>query len=346
MSIDGAAAPAAPTVPPRTRVPEAIPENCYRSELTNEWIDKGLANQRPIAVMIDNEKAALPQYGVTEADIVYELMNSTANNRITRFMAIVKDWGSLTQLGGVRSARPTNFMLAAEWDAVLCHEGGPFYIDSWVSKNYTSNLNGGFARFSNNRATEFSEYLTYDTYTNPVTGKSYDGLKQRFEKAKYSTAYTQYYPGPHFHFARGEVGLAGRKDAFDGSAIDLPFPHNQSALRYNDRTNTYDYYEYGTINLDALHQAPLTFTNVILQNTKYEVLDSEGYLVYNAVDAGGREGYYFTEGKGIEITWKKFSESGLTVYYDKTTGAEIEMNTGKTYIALIPSDVWAKIKSP
>ena len=70
--------------------------NMYRSELTNEWIDISLKNQRPVAIMVDNEKAALPHYGLTEADIVYEMMNSTANGRITRLMAIVKDWGKIT----------------------------------------------------------------------------------------------------------------------------------------------------------------------------------------------------------------------------------------------------------
>lgn len=98
--------------------------NLYRSELTNEWIDISLQNQRPVAIMVDNEKAALPHYGLTEADVVYEMMNSTANGRITRLMAIVKDWDKITQFGSIRSVRPTNFMLAAEWNAILCHDGG------------------------------------------------------------------------------------------------------------------------------------------------------------------------------------------------------------------------------
>ena len=66
-------------------------------------------------------------------------MNSTANGRITRFMAIVKDWGKIEQFGSIRSARPTNFLLAAEWNAVVCHDGGPFYIDEYLAKKYTNN---------------------------------------------------------------------------------------------------------------------------------------------------------------------------------------------------------------
>ena len=43
-----------------TKEEEVAPEHSYRSELTNEWIDEDLKDQRPIAVMVDNEKTALP----------------------------------------------------------------------------------------------------------------------------------------------------------------------------------------------------------------------------------------------------------------------------------------------
>lgn len=322
----------------------AIPGNMYRSELTNEWIDIRIQNQRPIAVMVDNEKIALPHFGMTEADVVYELMNSTKNGRITRFMAVVKDWGSITLFGSIRSARPTNFMLAAEWNAVLCHDGGPFYIKDWVAKDYTNNFSGGFARFSNGKPTEFTEYLTYNVYYNPTKDRSYNGLLQRFANSRYSTTYNEYYLGPHFTFAEGAVNLAARSDASTALVVQLPFPHNQSTLMYNAATNTYDYYEYGMAHVDPLHDnAPLTFTNVILQDTTFAELDTNGYIIYNAIDISGRSGYYLTEGKAIPVIWLKSSETGITKYYDIATGEEIKLNTGKTYIALVPSDVWANV---
>lgn len=317
-------------------------DGMYRSELTNEWIDESLKDQRPIAVMVDNEKTALPHYGLTEADVVYEIMNSTLNDRITRFMAVVKDWGSITQFGSVRSVRPTNFMLAAEWNAVLCHDGGPFFIDTWVAKDYSANFSGGFARFSNGKKREFTEYLTYEDYKNPNTGEAGQGLKTRFENSKYTTTYNQYYEGPHFQFAADELDFSDRTDSDSATLIELPFPHNKSTLKYNEETGTYDYYEYGTAHLDPLHDsAQLTFKNVILQNTTFSEL-GEGYLIYNAIDSG-RDGYYITNGKAIEITWTKSGESDITVYYDKKTGQEIEINTGKTYISLIPSDSWSDL---
>ena len=44
--------------PAATDAPEeddSVPEGMYRSELTNEIISKDIENQRPVAVMVDNE---------------------------------------------------------------------------------------------------------------------------------------------------------------------------------------------------------------------------------------------------------------------------------------------------
>lgn len=317
-------------------------DNMYQSELTNEWIDVSLKDQRPIAVMIDNEKQSLPHYGMNDADVVYELMNSTKNGRITRFMVIVKDWENITQLGSIRSARPTNFMLAAEYNSVFIHDGGPYYIDSYVAKAYTNNFSGGFARFSNGKSAEFTEYVTYDSYTNTKKNKTYNGLKQYFEQSNYTTTYNDYYPGEHFKFAQTQVSFDGRTDSTGAVTVALPFKHNSSTLKYNSSTGTYDYYEYGEAHNDAATGEILTFKNVILQDTTFKTLDENGYMMYNVVDSG-RSGYYITDGKAIAITWSKSSESDVTHYYDAATGAEIELNTGKTYIALVPSDNFSSI---
>lgn len=306
-------------------------EGMYRSELTNEWIDESLKDQRPIAVMVDNESTALPHYGLTEADVVYEIMNSTKNGRITRLMAIVKDWGSITQFGSIRSTRPTNIMLAAEWNAVLCHDGGPFYIDTWIAKDYSANFSGGFSRVDNGKAREFTEYICEGD------------LDTKFSNSKYSTEYNEYYPGQHYFFSNSEIDLSEKDGSFDCTEIKLPFTHNGSTLKYNESTGTYDYYEYGEAHVDPLHDnAQLTFKNLLIQDCTFSQLDENGYLIYNAIDSG-RDAYYITNGKAIEVTWIKAGESDPTIYLDKQTGEQIELNTGKTYVSLVPSDTWDEI---
>lgn len=310
-------------------VEEESREGMYRSELTNEWIDESLKNQRPIAVMVDNEKTALPHYGLTEADVVYEIMNSTKNGRITRLMAVVKDWGKITQFGSIRSTRPTNIMLAAEWNAVLCHDGGPFYIDQWIAKDYSAHFSGTFSRVNNGKSREFTEYICEGD------------LDKNFSNSNYSTEYDKFYPGQHYVFSDDEVQLGD--GAIDATEIKLPFSHNGSTLKYNEETGTYDYYEYGSAHVDPAHDnAVLSFKNLLIQDCTFSQLDENGYLIYNCIDSG-RDAYYITNGKAVKVVWIKSGESEPTIYLDKTTGEQIEMNTGKTYVTLVPSDTWSDV---
>ena len=317
-------------------------EGMYRSELTNEWIDESLKNQRPIAVMIDNESTALPHYGINSADVVYEIMNSTKNNRITRLMAICKDWKNITQLGSVRSTRPTNFMLAAEWNAILIHDGGPFYNDQYYPKKYVNNLSGGFARIKNGKATEFTEYVTYDDYTNS-DGKTYEGLATHISKAGYSEEYNEYYPGPHFQFSNDELDVSNVPGAQAAKKVSLPFYHNNSKLVYNEETKLYEYYEYGEKHIDAITGETTTFKNVILQGVSHTQLDENGYLIYNVI-GHGTNGYYLTNGYAIPMVWAKPDEAELTLFTNGSTGEDLVLNTGKTYIAVVPDDTWDEVE--
>ena len=173
--------------------PYVLPEGMYFSELTGEPISEAIRDQRPIAVMVDNEKTALPHYGTSEADVVYELMNSTKNDRITRLMCIVKDWGSIEQLGSIRSTRPTNILLAAEWNAVLCHDGGPLYNDQYFAREWSAHFSGTFSRINNGKAREFTEYI--------VSGDLDSNFSNYSGKAGYETTYNQYAnEGSHFKF--------------------------------------------------------------------------------------------------------------------------------------------------
>ena len=304
-----------------TEEPEVLPEGQCRNELTGELMDDSLANQRPIAVMIDNESIALPHYGLTEADVIYEMMNSTKNGRVTRLMALVKDWESVQRIGNVRSARTTNCIIASEWNAILCHDGGPFYIDEYVASPSLDNLSGGFARIDNGKSREYTEYIT--------TGE----VAARLEANNIEKEYNNYYYGEHFKFAREENAIA-LADGIDAAEVKLPFPHNGSYLTYDDEAQLYYYFEYGN--------AHFCFKNLIIQSAGFEEYDENGYMYYLIENASG-EGYYITNGKAEEITWSKGGKLEPTKYFD-ANGNEITLNIGKTYVALVPSDSWNELE--
>ena len=303
---------------------EEVREGYYRSELTNEWIDESLKNQRPIAAMVDNEKTALPHFGVNDCDIVYEMTNSAQNGGITRLMCIMKDWGSISQLGSIRSVRPTNLQIAPEYGAVVCHDGGPFWIDTFLKNAFVQHFSGTFSRVDNGKSREFTEYI--------LSGD----LDKNFKNQNLSTEYSEYYQGgSHFNFAseKNPVELSGS----ECSEIKLPFKHNESMLTYDSSKGLYMYSEYGSAHKDGKTGEQTGFKNVILMSGEMHVLDDHGYMQFIVNNIKGRKGYYATNGKVIPITWSKDNDISYTHYYDED-GNELKINTGKTYIALIPEN--------
>ena len=317
---------------PTTTVDTSLPpEGTYFSEITGLPISDNLKDQRPVAVMVDCEEIAFPHYGIAEADIVYDTMNNVKNGRITRFMCIYKDYSNVAQIGNIRSTRTTNVWLAGEWNAILVHDGQAHYALDYLAEDYASqHLSSGFTRIDNGKPSEFTEYA--------MAGE----IAARIQDAGYDVNYNQYkQEGDHFKFVKYNTTLA--TSAFsNATSISLPFPHNATTLSYNSGTNTYDLSMYGELHKDEEDGDVLTFTNIILLNAPYtEYPSDEGYLYYNIVDATG-DGYYITNGKMEKISWNKGGENGITHYYDDQ-GNELEINRGKTYISLVPSDSWGEL---
>ncbi|MCR4892234.1 MAG: DUF3048 domain-containing protein [Lachnospiraceae bacterium] len=315
-------------------VVDEAPEGMYASELTGEWIDESLQDQRPVAVMVDNDKVALPHYGVSDVDIVYELINSTQNEGVTRWMVMVKDWANIKRLGSIRSTRPTNLVIYPEWNAVLCHDGGPYYNDVYFKNPFTDHFSGTFSRIDNGKAREFTEYV--------VSGD----LEKNFKNnPKVSQTYNEYYSGqPHYQFASRTKpnDLSSYPDAKTCTKLTLPFHHNNPWMEYDESTKTYKYFQYGSAEKDAANGVQLSFTNVLLQNAVLQQLDDHGYMTYHPT-ASGRKGLYITNGKAIEVTWTKSNDLDATRYYD-SDGNEIKINVGKTYVGLIREEEWNNVE--
>lgn len=315
--------------------PDVAPDGMYASEITGEWIDLSLQDQRPIAVMVDNDKPALPHFGVsTDPDVLYEMVNSTQNEGVTRFMAIVKDWGKIKQLGSIRSTRPTNLQIFPEWGAVLCHDGGPFWNDNFYKNVFVERFSGTFSRVNNGKAREFTEYI--------LPGD----LEKNFKSTGYSTTYTEYYQGgPHFDFAsrNNPNTLEQYSNSVPCTKINLPFRHNNPWLEYDESEGVYKYYQYGSAEIDAGNgNAQVKFKNLYLMNAVLNQLDDHGYMQYIVNDIHNRPAWYITNGRAVPCTWSKQTDLDYTVFTD-ADGNKMKTNVGKTYIGLIKEGEWENI---
>lgn len=314
-------------------VAEDVPpqEGMVRSRLTNEWVSADVASLRPLAVMIPNDKSALPQYNISNADIVYECL---VEGEITRLMAIYGDWTNLERVGNVRSCRDYFVYWAFEWDAIYCHAGGPFYIDEVIGRSDTQNINalvapqGVFYRTSDRSAPQ-NLYLDGQDIVKEANRLGYD-----------LTPRNGYSDNVHFQFATKakpnnmeEYGSS----AVNATKIDLAaaYPVTQTWFEYNADDGLYYRFQKpsGGAHMDAATESQLAFENVLIQFTYHEQRDENGYLAFQCIDTS-KDGWLFTNGKGIHVNWKKTSDYGATRYYDDN-GKEIQLNTGKTMICIV-----------
>ena len=91
-----------------------------RHPLSGEFLPEE-AKLFPVAVMIDNAYDIRPQYGLENADIVYEAL---VEANITRLLAIFDSEMEVDKLGPVRSARNYFMDWAEEYGGVYMHVGG------------------------------------------------------------------------------------------------------------------------------------------------------------------------------------------------------------------------------
>lgn len=302
------------------------------SVYTNELIPAAMASQRPIAIMMPTDKAAQPSYGIGNAKILYEVMEE---GEISRQLAIIDDWQNLDRIGNIRSCRDYYIPIATEWDPILIHFGGVYYMEKRITASDINNLSGT-SEYGIGGAAPGSGYFfrTTDRKAPHNAYISSNGITEACNSLGYSlSTRSEYYNASHFQFAEGTNTLEQYEGALPGNTIDLSgiFTYTKSSLTYNAETGLYSKNLHGKAQIDGNTGAQLTFSNVIIQNTKWSKRDAKGYLSFQMIGSG--DGYYFTQGKGIHITWKKTSDYSPTKFYDDN-GNEIRLNTGKTYIAI------------
>lgn len=307
-------------------------EGMIRSRFTNEWIEEELYAQRPLAVMIPNESAAIPHYGISEASILYEC---NVEGNMTRMMAIFEDYDTIKKLGNIRSLRDYYTYWAFEWDAIICCYGGPYYIDEIMAKSTTDSLNGSI--LSNNPFFRASDRkLPHNAYLNGTLVKA-ALKKQNIEINDRGLADAKHY---NFTTPSEPNTLSQYSSAEDASYIDMSacYPVTKCYFEYNEEDSLYyrsQHLDGGTDgpHIDGANGEQLVFVNILIESHDYATRDNIGYLWYETVDSG-RDAWYITHGKLIKCTWEKTSEFGATRYYDEN-GDEITLNTGKTMVLII-----------
>ena len=290
------------------------------SELTGEWIDESLENQRPICLMVNNIIDAMPQSGISKADITFEIL---VEGGVTRYLCVFKDYASLGKTGPVRSARHYYVPMNDFLDGIYAHYGWSNYAQQLIEAEGTNNLNGLYDAETYYR--DNSRYAPHNVYTDGAR------LAAGVERAGYRTEY------------KDGVGRI-----FDFNLEDTPLNHGQKAnkvitayngqqtrwFEYNEEDKRYYRWQYNEPQMDCEVNEQLSYKNVIVMFADYSPID-DGYLLHLDWYTKNNKALYFTDGEYKEITWENINEEQVR-FFD-SDGKLLKMNPGNTFITVFKS---------
>ena len=318
-----------PTPEPVIEDRPELPEGQMYSYLTGEVVSTEIGSRRPFAVMTNNLKPAIPQSSISQADIMYE---AYVEGSITRLLSVFQDVSGLEKIGPVRSARHYYIDFANDNEALFVHFGQSGIVEDLIRERSLTTINGlnlgkdVFFRSTDRKA-------PHNAYTFG------SGLEKIAEKKKMSRDYPENYE-PNLKFrAYDQVPSEGT----DAVRVNLPYPVNNPYFIYNADDSLYYRYQYGGEHKDKENGEQLKFKNIIVQYVnQWTIQDADHHQNMELWVEG--KGLYITDGKAIEITWKKTGWDDNTRYYT-ADGEVLVMNPGKTMFEIVPQTETVTLKT-
>lgn len=277
-------------------------------------------NDRPIAVMIDNNTDALPHGGLTKAYMVYEIIVEGGESRL---MALFKGV-NVDKIGPVRSSRHYFLDYALENDAIYTHYGWSPQAESDIKSLGVNNING----LTDDNA--FWRVRDKKSPHNAVTSTS--KILAMANKKGYRTTSTN---DSVLKYSKDEVELP--ETAIVANNITIPFStSNTVKWQYDAESQSYIRFTKNKREVDWDTKEDVKFKNIIVEFVKNsDLVDSENKGRQTLNDLGTKDGYYITNGKAIKITCSKTSRASKTKYMDED-GKEIEVNDANTFVEICP----------
>ena len=274
---------------------------------------------------IDNTPSGQPQFGVDQADVVYE---EIVESGITR-LALMFQSQAPDKIGPVRSVRNTDQAIVWPVGGIFAYSGGaPISVKS-ISQapvNRIDEDNAGDAMFRDSaRQRPFNLY----------------GVAP----ALFAKGGQPVPPPPLFGYRAADAAPASGTPvgAFNvgfkkGFAIDWTW--DAAAKRF---TRT----QFGKPAVTGTG-APIAPQNVIVQFVNYvggKPPGGAGQEGSEAVMVGGGDAWVFTGGQLVKGTWQRAAKENVTKFVD-AKGAEIKLAPGQTFVELLQSRYPVAITAP
>lgn len=315
--------------------PEPIPEPEPEPEpyvpagtnpLTGLPMEPEFEKNRPVAVMFNNLKAAQPQLGVSQADIIYEI---PAEGGITRMVGLYQTLEGVGNLGSIRSTRAYYLEVALGHDALLVHAGGSpeAYADipAWGVDNMDG-VNGGsdaaiFWRDKERRKTAGYEHSMLTSGEN---------IQKYLDEGHFRTEHKEGYT-----YTQPFVEDGTPTNGTPAEHIKLAYTNYKTGLfDYDAASKKYMVSQYGSAYTDGNTGEQVGVTNVLFLETSISVIpgDTAGRLKVKMTGEGN--GTYFCGGKSVPIRWSKTDRNSPFVYRLED-GTLLPLGQGTSYVCIM-----------
>ncbi len=313
-----------PSTTPRTTpkpstaktTPKATPKPTPKPAARNPLTGGKVSNNPVVAVKIDNTSAGRPQYGISQADVVYI---EQVEGGLTRMMAVFHTHLP-TEVGPVRSVRTTDVeLLRAYGKPILVFSGGaggPLAVLA-ASPVIDASAANGYWRSD----AAYSPYNLHADLTKVVASVSGAGKAQSIG----------------FTFAPSDKSLAKAPKA---TSIDVTMQVGYTGFRYVSAKGNYSVLNSDGTAVDATG-GTLTAANVLVQNVidepdgNYDSIGSPSFLTHTV---GHGTFTLYRDGRAISGKWYRDSADQATRYIDPATHKPVSFKPGNTWVMLAPQN--------
>lgn len=295
----------------------------YANPLTGEAMASQEATQaRPIAVMLNNIQQALPQYGNSQADVIFEIV---AEGGITRMLALYQDVSAVPQIGSVRSTRPYYLDVAQGYDAILVHCGGSSDAYAQLSTGRLDHIDG--------------------IYTSSVFWRDQDRARTAgYEHSLFTSGdlLSAYLPQTGFALSHAADWTSGQEFSDTStlqvwsaaSQVDVPISgYKSTAFTYSPESGGYLVSQFGGAYTDGQDSSQVCVSNVLVLYTAVSGSgDSYGHM--SVATTGSGTGMYCCEGVWAPICWSR-SGADMPFSYTLEDGSPLVLKRGSSYVCIV-----------
>lgn len=283
-----------------------------------------IAARLPVAVMVDDNAVARPQYGFNAASIVYQ---APADGGEDRYMLVFQEQDA-PRVEPIRSGRPYFVNWASEYRAAFAHYGGDAKTLAFLPT-----VNGK---------------VLYDVDALFGAGSAFHRDKARAapHNAYGSTAVIR-----AFAVAHGAPGAmppaAGFRPFTDDlppgerpskGSITIPYGTGATGYAYDAASNAYLRSVAGKAQLDAADGKRVTARNVVVlfMALSIDPQSEPGHARPVLAQIGSGKALVFHDGQVVVGTWRKADASGLTRFFN-SAGNEVPLVRGRIFIQVVPT---------